>query len=55
MEKFLVEGAKDSNVIGVKYLTDLVLALKRPRKVILMVKAGHPVDYNIEQLVPLLE
>lgn len=36
-------------------LEDLVSALKRPRKVMLMVKAGAPVDGVLDQLVPLLE
>lgn len=34
---------------------DLVAALPRPRKIVLMVKAGAPVDDVIEQLQPLLE
>jgi 6-phosphogluconate dehydrogenase len=36
-------------------LEELVAALKRPRKVMIMVKAGPPVDAVIEQLTPLLE
>lgn len=36
-------------------LEDLVQGLERPRKIILMVKAGAAVDSLIEQLVPLLE
>lgn len=51
-----VEGrAKDRNIIGAHSLEELVQSLKAPRKVMLMVKAGKPVDNLIEQLIPLLE
>ena len=36
-------------------LRDMTDALARPRKVMLMIQAGKPVDAVIEQLVPLLE
>lgn len=36
-------------------LGDFIRAIKRPRSVIIMVKAGQPVDDTIEQLLPLLE
>ena len=36
-------------------LADLVKAIKKPRAIIMMVKAGDPVDQQIEQLLPLLE
>ena len=36
-------------------LTELVKALKKPRAIIMMVKAGEPVDEQIEQLLPLIE
>ncbi|HLU47091.1 MAG TPA: decarboxylating NADP(+)-dependent phosphogluconate dehydrogenase [Planctomycetota bacterium] len=40
---------------GTKSIEELVSCLKRPRKVMLMVKAGSPVDEFIEQLLPFLE
>lgn len=43
------------NFVFAKSLADFVAALKRPRKVMIMVKAGAPVDAVIDQLVPLLE
>ncbi len=40
---------------GYENLSDLVAALQTPRKIILMVQAGAPVDEMLEQLLPLLE
>ena len=51
-----VEGpAKGKTIIGTHSLEELVAALKRPRRVMLLVKAGQPVDDFIEKLIPLLE
>lgn len=47
--------AKGTNVIGAKSIEDLCKKLKRPRKIILLVKAGKAVDDFIEALVPFLE
>ena len=43
------------NLIPFYDLKDMTDALARPRKVMLMIQAGKPVDAVIEQLVPLLE
>ncbi len=40
---------------GYAELKDFVASLKRPRRVMIMVKAGKPVDMVIEELKPLLE
>ena len=51
-----VEGrAKGLNIIGTYSVEELVASLKKPRKVMLMVKAGAPVDAFIETLIPHLE
>ncbi len=42
-------------LLGCATLEELVEALEKPRKVMLMVKAGAPVDAIIEQIKPLLE
>jgi 6-phosphogluconate dehydrogenase len=42
-------------LVAAHSLTEFVQSLARPRKVMLMVKAGAPVDAVIEQLIPLLE
>lgn len=55
VDDFLNDAAKGTNVIGAYSLDDLVEKLEKPRKVMLMVRAGTVVDAFIEQLVPLLE
>ena len=42
-------------LVGCENLMDFIATLDRPRKIMIMVKAGPPVDAVIEQLVPLLE
>lgn len=54
--KNFIEGrANNKNIKGAYSLEELVSQLKKPRKVMLMVKAGAAVDELIEKLVPLLE
>ena len=54
-EEFLVGTAKDTSISGVSSLEELVGSLKFPRRIILMIKAGKPVDQTIDALVPLLD
>lgn len=55
-KKFVAsDAAKGKAVIGCDTMADLVASLKKPRAIILMVKAGQPVDQQIEALKPLLE
>ena len=51
------EFAKDfsENLVPYFSLSELVSSLERPRKVMIMVKAGSPVDAVIDELVSLLE
>jgi 6-phosphogluconate dehydrogenase len=58
-QKF-VEGsgaaaAARGDLLGAETLAELVAMLARPRRVMIMVKAGGPVDAVIDELVPLLE
>jgi len=54
--KDFTEGrAKGKNIIGTYSLEEFVAALKKPRIIMLMVKAGNPVDDFINMLIPLLE
>src|SRR5437660_34594 len=55
VDEFLNKEAKGTNVIGAHSITEMVSLLKKPRRVMLMVKAGPPVDEFIEQLLPHLE
>jgi len=51
----LLDEAKDKNIAGKYSLDEFVSSLEKPRKIILMVKAGKAVDEMIKQLLPLLE
>jgi 6-phosphogluconate dehydrogenase len=55
VDDFVNGRAKGKKIVGTHSLEDLVKALKRPRKVMMMVKAGKAVDDLIAQLLPLLE
>ncbi|KER25040.1 hypothetical protein T265_07435 [Opisthorchis viverrini] len=54
VDQFLANEAKGTKVIGAKSLEDFVRALKKPRIVMLLVKAGAAVDDFIAKLLPLL-
>ncbi len=55
VDRFINGRGKGKNFIGTKSIEEFVAALERPRKVMLLVKAGQPVDDFIEQLIPHLE
>src|SRR5256714_4797165 len=55
VDDFLNKEAKGTRVLGAHALQEMVGLLKKPRRVMLMVKAGAPVDEFIEHLLPLLE
>lgn len=55
VDEFLQKEARGTRVIGAHTLPEMVSHLKRPRRVMLLVKAGSAVDEFIEQLIPLLE
>jgi 6-phosphogluconate dehydrogenase len=55
VDDFLAGRAKGKRIIGCHSVKELVAALKRPRKVMIMVKAGPAVDQVIEEVAPLLE
>ena len=54
-EKFAANRAKGKNIQATTTMEEFVGALQRPRKAMIMVKAGAPVDAVIGQLAPLLE
>ncbi len=55
VDEFVNGNAKGTKIIGTHSIEELVGVLKRPRRVMLLVKAGQPVDDFIELLLPLLE
>ncbi len=54
-DKFAGGRAKGKRIVPTKTIEEFVGSLARPRKAMIMVKAGAPVDAVIDQLVPLLE
>ena len=55
VDEFLANEAKGTKVLGAHSIPELMSKLKRPRRIMLMVKAGKPVDEFIETLLPHLE
>ena len=53
-EKYLATGAKDFPVTGAFTIEEFVNSLERPRRIIIMVKAGTAVDSVLTQIRPLL-
>ncbi|MBX2884927.1 MAG: decarboxylating NADP(+)-dependent phosphogluconate dehydrogenase [Granulosicoccus sp.] len=54
-DDFMAGPAKATQIIGTRSLQELVDSLSKPRKIMLMVRAGDPVDKTIESLLPLLD
>jgi len=52
---FLEGRAKGKTIRGANTIEELVESLSSPRKIMIMVKSGAPVDATIEQLIPLLD
>jgi 6-phosphogluconate dehydrogenase len=55
VDDFLKDEAMGTQVVGAHSIQELVQSLKKPRRVMLMVKAGDTVDHMIESLLPYLE
>jgi len=55
VDTFIQGRAKGKNIIGCHSVEEFVKSLKRPRKAMLLVKAGPAVDAFIDQILPLLE
>ena len=55
VDQFLANEAKGTKVLGAHSIAEMVAKLKKPRRVMMLVKAGQPVDDFIEQLIPHLE
>jgi 6-phosphogluconate dehydrogenase len=55
VDEFLAHEAKGTSVEGARSVAELCAKLRRPRRVMIMVKAGDVVDQTIDQIVPHLE
>src|SRR6187549_3833636 len=55
VDEFINKEAKGTQVVGAQSIPEMVAMLKKPRRVMLMVKAGKPVDEFIDQILPHLE
>jgi 6-phosphogluconate dehydrogenase len=53
-KEFIDNEVSDQEILGYYDLESFVQSLKKPRKIMLMIKAGEPVDNMINQLIPLL-
>jgi 6-phosphogluconate dehydrogenase len=53
--ELLERHGHEGPLVGTETLEQFVAALAKPRRILIMVKAGKPVDAVIEQLVPLLD
>jgi 6-phosphogluconate dehydrogenase len=54
-DHFISELAKGKNAVGPHTIKEFVVSLERPRRILIMVKAGKPVDMVIDELKPFLE
>ena len=52
VDHFLANEAKGTKILGAHSIEEMVAKLKTPRRVMMLVKAGKPVDDFIEQLIP---
>ena len=55
VDDFLAKEAKGSKVLGAHSIAEMCEKLKKPRRVMMLVKAGAPVDEFIQQVLPHLE
>ena len=55
VDEFIKNKAKGTKVVGAHSLQEMVAQLKKPKRVMILVKAWPAVDSFIEKLVPLLE
>src|SRR5512141_1506330 len=55
VDKFIQGRGKGKKFLGAHSMSEFVNSISRPRKIMMLVKAGQPVDDLIEQLLPNLE
>ena len=52
---FINGRAAGKNIVGTYSLEEFVQSLQKPRRIMMMIRAGKPVDEYIEKLIPMLE
>ena len=55
VQAFLAERGRGKNFVGARTPAELVAALQKPRKILMLIKAGPAVDAVIDELLPLLD
>jgi 6-phosphogluconate dehydrogenase len=55
MTALLEEHGDDGDFVGSESMEDFVASIKKPRAIVIMVKAGEPTDAVVDELVPLLD
>src|ERR1700761_2973762 len=55
VDEFIGHEAKGTQVVGAHSIEEMCRQLKKPRRIMMMVKAGEVVDQTIEQVLPFLE
>ncbi|MEC9331601.1 MAG: decarboxylating NADP(+)-dependent phosphogluconate dehydrogenase [Verrucomicrobiota bacterium] len=55
VDDFMNGEAKGTNIIGARSIEEMVKHLKRPRRIMMLVKAGKAIDDFIDQIIPYLE
>jgi 6-phosphogluconate dehydrogenase len=55
LDKFMAGAGSGKRIVPAKTPEEFVRAIRRPRKIMMMVKAGPPVDWTIDQFRPSLE
>jgi 6-phosphogluconate dehydrogenase len=53
VDRFVAQNA-DRKIVGTKSLENFAAALERPRRILMMIKAGDPVDQMLHKLAPVL-
>jgi 6-phosphogluconate dehydrogenase len=53
-DRFLAEN-RERRIVGTKSFEELLAALERPRRLLIMIKAGDPVDQTLSAVLPLLD
>jgi len=55
VDKFMAGEGSGKRFVGTKSPEEFVKSLKRPRKIVMLIKAGAPVDWTMDQFKPYLE